>query len=190
MNLYGFAGSDPVNFSDPFGLCPAFITGRPCSTGLAIAVGFVPILGDAIDIAGAVAGQDLMTGEELGNVDIAVTVVGTLLGSGKLAREGADVAQGAVRRYGSKGLPDHQAKVEELMTRARGEAGPRETVLREKKVSGHYASNRRPDVQIRDANDRTRKIMEAERRPTHKRNRDREAEYDRLGIPHETHSVP
>lgn len=23
MNLYGFAGGDPVNFSDPFGLCPA-----------------------------------------------------------------------------------------------------------------------------------------------------------------------
>lgn len=22
MNLYGFAGGDPVNFSDPFGLCP------------------------------------------------------------------------------------------------------------------------------------------------------------------------
>src|SRR5206468_7456463 len=22
LNLYGFAGGDPVNFSDPFGLCP------------------------------------------------------------------------------------------------------------------------------------------------------------------------
>lgn len=22
MNLYGFAGGDPINFSDPFGLCP------------------------------------------------------------------------------------------------------------------------------------------------------------------------
>src|SRR3712207_1175808 len=22
MNLYGFAGGDPVNYSDPFGLCP------------------------------------------------------------------------------------------------------------------------------------------------------------------------
>jgi hypothetical protein len=25
MNLYGFAGGDPVNFSDPFGLCPACV---------------------------------------------------------------------------------------------------------------------------------------------------------------------
>ncbi|CAN5907948.1 hypothetical protein BH11GEM2_BH11GEM2_34980 [soil metagenome] len=27
MNLYGFAGGDPVNFSDPFGLCPPL---EPC----------------------------------------------------------------------------------------------------------------------------------------------------------------
>jgi hypothetical protein len=25
LNLYGFAGGDPVNFSDPFGLCPACV---------------------------------------------------------------------------------------------------------------------------------------------------------------------
>lgn len=30
MNLYGFAGGDPVNFSDPFGLCP-----NPLAGGLA-----------------------------------------------------------------------------------------------------------------------------------------------------------
>jgi RHS repeat-associated protein len=30
LNLYGFAGGDPVNFSDPFGLCPEHITGVPC----------------------------------------------------------------------------------------------------------------------------------------------------------------
>jgi hypothetical protein len=33
MNLYGFANGDPVNFSDPFGLCPPEITGRPCGLG-------------------------------------------------------------------------------------------------------------------------------------------------------------
>ena len=32
-NLYGFAGGDPVNFSDPFGLCP------------------IPILCEAMDVA-------------------------------------------------------------------------------------------------------------------------------------------
>jgi len=30
LNLYGFAAGDPVNFSDPFGLCPPELTGRPC----------------------------------------------------------------------------------------------------------------------------------------------------------------
>jgi len=30
LNLYGFAGGDPINFSDPFGLCPPELTGRPC----------------------------------------------------------------------------------------------------------------------------------------------------------------
>jgi RHS repeat-associated protein len=97
MNLYGFAAGDPINFSDPFGLCPAFITGRPCSTALAIGVGFVPILGDAIDITSALVGQDLLTGETLSGVGVAATLVGTVLGSGKLARMGVDAAGTALK---------------------------------------------------------------------------------------------
>jgi hypothetical protein len=31
LNLYGYAGGDPVNFSDPFGLCPIEKTGIPCA---------------------------------------------------------------------------------------------------------------------------------------------------------------
>jgi len=38
MNLYGFASGDPVNFSDPFGLCPEPIT---CTLALASGVGAV-----------------------------------------------------------------------------------------------------------------------------------------------------
>ena len=30
VNLYAYAGSNPVRFSDPFGLCPPELTGRPC----------------------------------------------------------------------------------------------------------------------------------------------------------------
>ncbi len=30
LNLYGFASGDPVNFSDPFGLCPIEVDGIPC----------------------------------------------------------------------------------------------------------------------------------------------------------------
>lgn len=40
LNLYGYANGDPVNFSDPFGLCPIKLDGIPCTftfgvTGLA-----------------------------------------------------------------------------------------------------------------------------------------------------------
>ncbi len=31
LNLYGFANGDPVNFSDPFGLCPIEVDGIPCA---------------------------------------------------------------------------------------------------------------------------------------------------------------
>lgn len=31
---YGYANGDPVNFSDPFGLCPQWLTGKPCSGGV------------------------------------------------------------------------------------------------------------------------------------------------------------
>jgi RHS repeat-associated protein len=30
LNLYGFANGDPINFSDPFGLCPEWLDGIPC----------------------------------------------------------------------------------------------------------------------------------------------------------------
>lgn len=95
-NTYGFAGGDPVSYSDPFGLCPEFITGRPCSNAVAIGVGFIPVVGDAYDIASAVVGKDLLTGEAIGAVGIGATVVGTLLGSGKLARMGADAVDDAM----------------------------------------------------------------------------------------------
>jgi RHS repeat-associated protein len=100
---------------------------------------------------------------------------------------GADSAEGksCPNPDGCKGKPDHQDKVDELERKAQSEAGPNERVVRERKVQGHD-SNRRPDVQIVDENGRTRQIYEAERRPESKRNRDREAEYDRLRIPNQT----
>ena len=88
LNAYNYADGDPVNFEDPFGLCPYFLTGKPCSAGAAIAFGFVPIAGDFYDVASAIAGKDLLTGESIGGVGVAATFIGTIAGSGKLAREG------------------------------------------------------------------------------------------------------
>ena len=56
MNLYGYAGGDPINFSDPFGLCPEpgseGDTGEPCFDGPG-AVGMV--LFGAINTGGRTA---------------------------------------------------------------------------------------------------------------------------------------
>ena len=50
MNLYGFAGGDPVNFSDPMGLCPVTAADpTPCGlTGAAIGTVAGAVLGTAI----------------------------------------------------------------------------------------------------------------------------------------------
>ena len=90
--------------------------------------------------------------------------------------------------HGSKGKPDHQNKVQELKEKALEEAKPGERVRVEEKIRNPN-SNRRPDVQITDKTGQTRKIYEAERHPTYKRNQLRETEYDRLGVEHETHGL-
>lgn len=87
-----------MNYTDPFGLCPEFLTGRPCSNAVAIGVGFIPVVGDVYDVVSAVVGKDLLTGEHIDNIGVGVTIVGTLFGSGKAAREGAAV----VRRFSSE----------------------------------------------------------------------------------------
>lgn len=79
-----------VTYSDPFGLCPPQITGRPCSGWLATGVGMIPLAGDAIDILGAARGRDLLTGETISGVGVAATVLGTVFGSGRAGREVAD----------------------------------------------------------------------------------------------------
>ena len=60
--------------------------------------------------------------------------------------------------------------------------------MREIQMQGHD-SNRKPDVQIVGPDGKTRKVFEAERNPTHKRNVEREDEYRRLGVEFETHPV-
>lgn len=89
---------------------------------------------------------------------------------------------------GQNGKQDHKDKVRELVSQAESELQDGEEVLENKKIRGED-SNRRPDVQIVDKEGNTRKVFEAERKPNSRRNVEREAEYDRLGIEHETHSL-
>src|SRR5438093_2647087 len=72
LNLYGFAGGDPVNFSDPFGLFPFAKDGIPCTFtfGVAGAAG-----GFAVGVAASVAAAVPTAGGSL--VLSPATVTGT-----------------------------------------------------------------------------------------------------------------
>jgi murein DD-endopeptidase MepM/ murein hydrolase activator NlpD len=50
LNLYGYANGDPVNYSDPFGLCPMYLTGRPCQNPLGGAALTVRISESNLDV--------------------------------------------------------------------------------------------------------------------------------------------
>ena len=92
-NLYAYAGNNPVAWSDPYGLCPEFLTGQPCSGAVASAIGYVPGLGDAVDVGSALAGKDLLTGEQLTAAARIATVVGTIAGSGRTARQALQITR-------------------------------------------------------------------------------------------------
>ena len=71
LNLYGYANGDPVNFSDPFGLCP------PQDNDWTTCVGFWETIGAATGalIGGTIGGAGGATG---GAALCAATVVGTI----------------------------------------------------------------------------------------------------------------
>jgi hypothetical protein len=54
------------------------------------------VVGDAVEIVGAVAGKDLITGESIEGAARVATVVGTLVGSGRAARQGLGAVEGMV----------------------------------------------------------------------------------------------
>jgi RHS repeat-associated protein len=91
-------------------------------------------------------------------------------------------------RPGSNGNVDHQEGVAQAAQDARNTAGRGERVLEQTRVQG-FPSTRRPDVQIVDPNGRARLIIEVERRPNSRFNLEREAEYNRLGIPNTTRPI-
>jgi RHS repeat-associated protein len=90
---------------------------------------------------------------------------------------------------GQQGAPDHQAEVQNQTDKAQAGAKPGETVLAGKKIQG-VDSTRRPDVQVVGPDGKVVKVTEAERRPNSQRHIERQKEYDRLGVPHETVPLP
>ncbi|WP_172724550.1 RHS repeat-associated core domain-containing protein [Neorhizobium tomejilense] len=193
-NRYAYAQNDPVNKSDPsghiietgwdafniaWGITSAAYNAWNGEWGYAAA----DVAGVGIDIAAT-----LTPGVPGGAAAIMHAERAAASGAAKAIEEMGTTLKSPPNPFGAKGKLDHQQKVDDLFRQAEKEAKPGEVVLREQAVSG-YDTGRRPDVQIRDENGRTVAIKEAERNPNGKRNRDREAEYDRLGIPNQTYGV-
>jgi len=111
----------------------------------------------------------------------------------KAAKEVKSVEKAAKVKnpFGSKGKPDHQAKVKELVKKAEKEFPDENNyeIVQERKIHLE-GSNRRPDVQVVDKETKkTVKVYEAERHPNSTRNLRREEEYRKLGVDYETHPV-
>ncbi len=70
VNLYGYAGGDPVNLSDPFGLCPR------CREGGDLVAGFTPGVSTGVDAITLATGVNPITGDRVGKFGRAVAFVG------------------------------------------------------------------------------------------------------------------
>jgi uncharacterized protein RhaS with RHS repeats len=104
LNLYGYANGDPVNFSDPFGLCPI-----PPSNCLDVAMA-------AVSVGAFIAAPSVGTA-----IDAALDVAGALpgvLSVGVLRRAfgAADEVVDGARALQSAGRTGKQARLRELAT--------------------------------------------------------------------------
>jgi len=200
-SLYAAFWNNPIKYDDPDGRCPRCLKTLVKTVVKSIAKGKVD-LGDVYDIVDAGATlidpNSSAIDKGLAVFDILSPVSSKEFKAGAKFLGFADNANDAKKTtnkldninnpYGSKGKPDHQAKVEDLSKRAKAE-NPDMDIVTERKIQGHD-SNRRPDVQVVDPQTgRATKVYEAERRPESTRNRTREAEYNRLNIPNETVKV-
>jgi hypothetical protein len=102
LNVYGFAGGDPINFSDPFGLCPYSETGVPCTVVFA-AAGITA--GAAYGMAAGATGGTVVA-PVFGTILIGGggAVTGALLGGVGGALAGAAIDIGPTAAIGAKDL--------------------------------------------------------------------------------------
>jgi RHS repeat-associated protein len=183
LSPYAYVGNNPINKTDPDGNCPSCIF----EATLAIAGGeegatlgvATPAAIVTVAIGGIAAIGDFFIQSHHDNYHV---------NSESTHQSTPDKQKSPPNPNGSKGNADHQEKVGQLADKAKAEAKPGEKVITEKKIQVP-GSNRRPDVQVLDENGKTVKVHEAERKPNSARNKTREAEYDNLGVDHQTHKV-
>ena len=200
VSPYAFCNNNPVNFVDPDGEvvglamdvisvgCGVYNLVKNIKAGNTKAA-WGDAAGIGVDLVCAIVpGLTVGAGATRTIGKVAINVTEGAIDTAKAADTAKDAGKAVKNPYGSKGKPDHQDKIKELVDKAGSELITGEEVVTEEKIRVE-GSNRRPDVQIIGKDGKTRKIFEAERNPNSKRNRLREEEYDRLGIEHETHSL-
>lgn len=191
LNKYQYTYNNALRYTDPDGHCPTVVGKYLCT----------PAGQRAIERGG----QRVI---ERSTPYVAV-VVGALVGATEWARTGNTVADASCpgctssqrmgqalmedtkppNPNGQQGARDHQDEVKKQTDKAQAEAKPGESVEQGKRIRG-VDSTRRPDVQVVGPDGKVVKVVEVERRPNSRRNRDREAEYDRLKVPNQTVPIP
>jgi len=98
LNLYGYGDGDPVNNSDPFGLCPFPPSSCLGREGLDLALSSVPVVSTALDVFTVVTGKNLVTGEDASRA-VAFAGLASPAGGGQIragARAIGEVAESLV----------------------------------------------------------------------------------------------
>jgi RHS repeat-associated protein len=190
-NLFRYCHNDPIDLTDPMGLDTdwaqvSFETGMTfLGAGIGAFIGGTG--GGALGLAGGPAAPATVpAGAGIGGAQGAT--MGAALGYGVGHALAPILFNRSNNPYGSKGKPDHQEANARSHEEAKRDAQPGEKALREQKIQG-LDSNRRPDVQIVGKDGVTRKVIENERNPSSARNLQREAEYNKLGIEHQTNPI-
>jgi RHS repeat-associated protein len=170
INLYAYVNNDPVNAVDPDGENPLLLIPAACAR--------FPTACRAVASWGVRQIRRIFTRPEPPRA--------------RDPREQANRPPPDPRREtprrppnpdGSRGGRVHREDVQGPgLEEARRHARPGERVVTEGRVEGHPGVNRRPDNQVIGTDDRTRLVVESERRPNGAYHRDRVAEYGRNGI--------
>ena len=131
LNLYGYANGDPINYSDPFGLCAPFPLCLWSESGMAEAVAngldaFAGILlkveqtlgGIGSDLVTAVEGRDPATGEDVGvgrrifsGVSAGLTVGGAAAGGAGFSAKQLAKFEGQLAEHGIGSLLRSQRRL-------------------------------------------------------------------------------
>lgn len=106
MNLYSYAGNNPIAFTDSFGLCPIPPSSCLGRQGADLAVGFTPVLSSIQDGATALTGKNYVTGEKVGAGGRLIALAGLLTpasggeirGAGKIITRGFGNIGGGVAK--------------------------------------------------------------------------------------------